>query len=387
MARRVPVRAGVVRPTDIPSRNVAIAPQTDPPLGETACYLVVGTAHESADLGVRQQVSSASSESSGGQRDRLITAHLPLVRSVARRYLGRGESLEDLVQVGSIGLIKSSKRFDRSRGVAFATFATPAIEGEIRRYLAARGSSRRISAEQEPMSDDGTSDVSENEPLASSDERLLLAESVRSLDERERRIVFLRFHADMTERRIAETMGISQAHVSRLLGGALAKLRADLADVDDGERTRDIARNQQISRALTPTISAVGAPHGENESPTRGEPKQRGGSGHSGRFLVRMPGELHAQLSQAAERQHVSLNRYVTDVLAASVEVPAEPESGAEDAPVAVAPPPLEPSPVPATDRPPARALRVALMTNLAVVAIAGLVAVALLVIALQRGI
>jgi RNA polymerase sigma-B factor len=376
-----------VRPTDIPSRNVAIARQTDPQFGETACYLVVGIAHEMSRFGGAAAVSPASSESSGDERERLITAHLPLVRSVARRYLGRGESLEDLVQVGSIGLIKSSKRFDRSRGVAFATFATPAIEGEIRRYLAARGSSRRVSVEREPVSDDGTSKVIETEPLASSDERLLLAESVRSLDERERQIVFLRFHADMTERQIAETMGISQAHVSRLLGGALAKLRADLADVDNRARTRDIARNQQISRALTPTISTVGAPHDESDAPTRGGAKSRGGSGHSGRFLVRMPGELHAQLAEAAERQHVSLNRYVTDVLAGSVEEPEERESDVEDAPFAVALARTDPRDVPATDRPRARALRVALMTNLVLVAIAGLVAVALLVIALQRGI
>jgi hypothetical protein len=100
-----------------------------------------------------------------------------------------------------------------------------------------------------------------------------------------------------------------------------------------------------------------------------------------------MPGELHAQLSQAAERQHVSLNRYVTDVLAASVEEPAVPASDAEDAPASVPAGRIEPAPVPATKRPPVRALRVALVTNLAFVAIAGLVAVALLVLALQRGI
>ncbi len=77
-------------------------------------------------------------------REHLIESHLPLVRSVARRYAGRGADLDDLIQVGSIGLIKAADRFDPKRGNAFASFATPTIEGEIRHHLRDRATTVRI---------------------------------------------------------------------------------------------------------------------------------------------------------------------------------------------------------------------------------------------------
>ena len=213
-------------------------------------------------------------------RQALIQAHLPLVRSVARRYAGRGEELDDLVQVGAVGLVKASERFDPDRGVAFATFVAPAIEGEILRHLGDRARLLRIPRELQRMGaklhrssgeltatlghspsvrelavalgidehevervleaerarDSVTISGDEQEvelvdgaeALAGSDDRMLLARGLRALDRRERRIVFLRFHADMTERQISEAVGISQAHVSRLLDGALGKLRDEL---------------------------------------------------------------------------------------------------------------------------------------------------------------
>ena len=88
-----------------------------------------------------------SPKSAAVARERLVESHLPLVRSVARRYIGRGESLDDLVQVGAIGLVKAGNRFDRTRGVAFATFAAPVIEGEIRRHLRDKSSFMRIPRE------------------------------------------------------------------------------------------------------------------------------------------------------------------------------------------------------------------------------------------------
>src|SRR5438270_12433015 len=69
------------------------------------------------------------------RRQHFVESHLPLVHSLARRYAGRGESLDDLVQIGAMGLVKAGNRFDESRGVAFAAFAGPLIEGEIRRHL------------------------------------------------------------------------------------------------------------------------------------------------------------------------------------------------------------------------------------------------------------
>ena len=77
-------------------------------------------------------------------REELVQRHLPLVRSLARRFAGRGESLEDLEQVGAIGLIKAIDRFEMSREVALTSYATPNIVGEIKRHFRDRGSAIRI---------------------------------------------------------------------------------------------------------------------------------------------------------------------------------------------------------------------------------------------------
>jgi RNA polymerase sigma-B factor len=335
---------------------------------------------------------------------------------MARRYAGRGEEVDDLVQAGSVGLVKASTRFDPSRGVAFATFVAPAVEGEIRRHLRERSPGVRLPRDVQRMStelrrtrDELTgslgrapevaevaaaldADVSEVERLmaadrarnpvplgaashteiaasgepdavAKSEYRVLLAGGLRTLDDRERRIVFLRFHADMTEAQIARAVGVSQAHVSRLLDGALTKLRAELDSTG-----RDTAKSPAISRPKTtgiadspPKISDVPADEGSKA-------QEKKAAGYSGRFLVRMPSELHEQLAHTAERQQVSLNRYVTDTLSSAVGLNG---SDRKDRSEGVRP----------------RTLRMALVTNLAVVVLAGVIAVVLLVLALQRGI
>jgi RNA polymerase sigma-B factor len=375
-------------------------------------------------------------------RERLIASHLPLVHSIARRHLGRGEELEDLVQVGAIGLVKASDRFDPSRGVGFAAFAAPAIEGEIRNHLRDRTPPVRIPREQERIrgelrrrrdelaarlgrtptvgelaealsvdegdieraltaeraraavsisSEDETQLPAESEALAISDDRLVLASGVRSLDERERRIVFLRFHADMTERQIARELGISQAHVSRLLSGALIKLRKELGRTGvngtDGDITSDTVKLG--GERIGTKISDVDEPD-SREIPAPGQEPADSSAGHSysGRFLVRMPKPLHEQLARAAEQEQVSLNRFVTDVLTAAV---AEGDVGK---PLATTrkdgPDPVVGSHrvlMVGTQRVSARSFRLALATNLVVVILAGAVAVVLLVLALQRGI
>lgn len=435
-----------------------------------------------------------------GSRDRLIATHLPLVRSIARRHVGRGEELEDLVQVGAVGLVKASDRFDPSRGVEFGTFAAPVIEGEIRHHLRDRTRPVRIPREVERLraglrnegaklasrlgrtptaqelaaalgvddgdieralnaeraenaislsSKDGTGSLSaEAETPTSSDDRLLVASSLLSLDERERRLVFLRFHADMTERQIAREVGISQAHVSRLLSRALTKLRKQLAitDVDraegditretpepgsgkqrtmnssstqpeklavaqylelpyridlrserEGERSRWTATVAQLpdcrSQGDTPEQAVAGlrpameswfeSAIAENrEIPVPGPElaKSRAAHSYSGRLLVRMPKSLHEQLAHRAEQEQISLNRLVTEVLAEAVEqgdgrrVASAGESRSElDRP---------------SQHPPAsgRSLRLALATTLVVVVLTGIVAMVVLVLALERG-
>jgi RNA polymerase sigma-B factor len=327
-----------------------------------------------------------------------VRSHLPLVRSIARRYAGLGEEYDDLVQAGSVGLVRASARFDPGRGVAFATYVAPAVEGAIRRHL----SDRRRDAPLPPaalgagtdpaasVASDGAEDrMREPLSLVESEHRLLLDGGLRALDERERRIVFLRFNADMTERQIAQTVGISQAHVSRLLDGALTKLRAELKP-EQSPSGAGITSSDAISRRKTPEIAStkariagvgvekqsVGAQPGDATQQGNG---RSGKTGYSGKFLVRMPSELHEQLSLAAEREEISLNRYVTDALSSSVgDGSPELADSSGGAPAAAEP---------AGDPRAIRRLRMALATNVAVVVVAGVVAVVLLVLALQRGI
>src|SRR5215468_3751726 len=77
-------------------------------------------------------------------RDRLVEMHLPLVEYLARRFAGRGEPLDDLIQVGTIGLIKAVDRFDTERGVEFSTYATPTVVGEIKRHFRDKGWTVRV---------------------------------------------------------------------------------------------------------------------------------------------------------------------------------------------------------------------------------------------------
>ena len=211
----------------------------------------------------------------------------------------------------------------------------------------------------------------------------MLAERMHVLDERERQIVYLRFHADMTERQIAREVGISQAHVSRLLAGALAKLRAELAEDETPAQPGDTTPRTVVS----PPKDAADEP-GRRPAKASGPAKRgpKSTAAYSGRFLVRMPGELHEQLVQAAEREQVSLNRFVTDALAESVarrpppDAPAAPAAPAPLAPTTVAPAPG------GRERNPRRTLRLVLAANLVLVLVAGAIAGVLLVLALQQG-
>jgi RNA polymerase sigma-B factor len=223
-------------------------------------------------------------------RERLIEQYLPLVRSLARRYANRGEQLEDLVQVGSIGLIKAIDRFDVERGVELTTYATPNIIGEIKRHFRDKGWSVRVprglqelnvrlsalleqltvQLERSPTIAElaKAADVDEEavlealesgqayttvslsapthagedgalDPLESlgeleheyevSEDRAVLAPGLKALDERERRIIHLRFWEGLTQSQIAQQVGISQMHVSRLIRRSLEKVRDEIA--------------------------------------------------------------------------------------------------------------------------------------------------------------
>jgi RNA polymerase sigma-B factor len=220
-------------------------------------------------------------------REQLVEDNLPLVRAMARRYAGRGEPLDDLVQVASIGLIKAIDRFDLERGVELHTYAVPTIVGEIKRHFRDRGWAvhvpRRLKelnlklsslieelssglgrsptiqelakasgAEEEEVvealesglaySTDSLSAIGEEEADAdrlrslgrfeegyvAAEDRQLLAQGLETLDDRERLIVKLRFVEGLTQSQIAHEVGISQMHVSRLIRRALEKMREEI---------------------------------------------------------------------------------------------------------------------------------------------------------------
>ena len=232
--------------------------------------------HEQGDLAARKQ---------------LIERYMSLVRSLARRYSYRGEQLEDLVQIGAIGLIKAIDRFDVNRGVELTTYATPNIIGEIKRNFRDRGWSVRVPrglqelniqlsrlieeltvqharsptiaelAKSAGVSEEevlealesgraysalslsagsaGHDEDGELDPLESlgteehqyevSEDRAVLAPGFRVLDERERKILHLRFFEGLTQSQIAQQVGISQMHVSRLIRRSLEKIREEIA--------------------------------------------------------------------------------------------------------------------------------------------------------------
>jgi RNA polymerase sigma-B factor len=221
-------------------------------------------------------------------RDRLVRMHLPLVEHLARRFRNRGEPLDDLTQVATIGLIKSVDRFDPQRGVEFSTYATPTIIGEIKRHFRDKGWAVRVPrrlqelrlsltaatselsqrngrsptvaelaghlglTEEEVLegleSANAYSTLSLDVPESGDDESPAVADSLGSEDEalegveyreslkplleqlpaREKRILLLRFFGNMTQSQIADEIGISQMHVSRLLARTLAQLREKL---------------------------------------------------------------------------------------------------------------------------------------------------------------
>jgi RNA polymerase sigma-B factor len=221
-------------------------------------------------------------------RDRLVDEHLPLVRSLARRYAGRGEPLDDLVQVGSIGLIKAIDRFDLTRGVELSTYAIPTIVGELKRHFRDTGwavhvprrlkelslrlnhaieelgtilgrsptvaeLAAEVEAEVEevvealdasraytavslsaPADDDGAVRLDligvDEAGYETSEHRAQLLPGFERIDDRERRILHLRFSEGMTQSQIAREVGISQMHVSRLIRRALETMRRELGD-------------------------------------------------------------------------------------------------------------------------------------------------------------
>jgi RNA polymerase sigma-B factor len=184
----------------------------------------------------------------------VIEQYLPLVKAVARRFTQRGEQLDDLVQVGSIGLINAVDRFRPERGVELGAFAAPTIIGEIKRHL--RDRTWPVSVPREMRESRSVTSVvaSEEEPtprpegqherLTDAEDRAVLAAAFRTLEPNERRIVYLRFFNDLSQDAIGAELGLSQVQVSRALRRALEKLRGEIGSVDlEGTLTHGGARD------------------------------------------------------------------------------------------------------------------------------------------------
>ena len=231
-------------------------------------------------------------------RGQLIVSHLNLVRFLAAKFNNRGEPLEDLIQVGTIGLIKAIDRFDPTRGLEFTTYATPTILGEIKRHFRDKGWSVRVPRRLQELSakvnqatdaltqqlqhsptvdeiadylgvsvdevleamesgeayssvpleggngeDDSVSVLdrygSEDAELNASDDRILIERVLRDFTPKEQEVVRLRFIDGLTQAEIAQRLDISQVQVSRLLRRTLKRMQEKIApglsaDVTEG---------------------------------------------------------------------------------------------------------------------------------------------------------
>ena len=223
-------------------------------------------------------------------RDQLVEMHLPLVEYLARRFAGRGEPVDDLEQAGTVGLLNAVDRFEPDRGIDFLSYAVPTITGEVRRHFRDRTWSMRVPRRLKDLQSSINSTVSQlsqelnrapkpseiagrldipveevvegldaqqayrstslDELVSGADTSLAdtlgaadaeldkveyrqtLAPLLDELPERERTILVLRFFGNMTQTQIADRVGISQMHVSRLLAQTVAGLRRKMLSDD-----------------------------------------------------------------------------------------------------------------------------------------------------------
>jgi RNA polymerase sigma-B factor len=212
----------------------------------------------------------------------LVEQHLPLVRGLARRHVGAGETFEDLVQVGALGLVAAARRYDPGRGVPFAAYATPTVDGELRRHLRDRAATIRVPRREQALAgalrraassaaqqlgheasltdiaatagltlreaervlggtaaatslatlDDEASTAATAE-MEACERRVLLGAALAALEPRERSALALRFGAELSLREVGRRLGLSEGQAARAVRRALETVRAALAPDED----------------------------------------------------------------------------------------------------------------------------------------------------------
>ena len=159
-------------------------------------------------------------------REAIIERFMPLARQIAARYQRPEEPFDDVFQVACYGLVKAVDRFDVERGVAFSSYAVPTITGEIKRHFRDRAWAVRVPRDLQELALRVERVGAElTRELGRAEQRALLSDLMRSLTQREREVIRLRFEADLTQAQIGEIIGVSQMQVSRVLRQAIARLR------------------------------------------------------------------------------------------------------------------------------------------------------------------
>ena len=177
-------------------------------------------------------------------RQKMINGNLRLVLSVVQKFTGRGENLDDLFQVGCIGLIKAINTFRADKNIKLATYASRCIENEILMFLRKNSSQRTEVSFDEPLNTDWDgkelllSDVLGTEgdvvlrPIEADADRKLLSDAVGMLSQRERDIITMRFglwgQKELTQKEVADRLGISQSYISRLEKRIILRLRREI---------------------------------------------------------------------------------------------------------------------------------------------------------------
>ncbi|MGI6013600.1 MAG: RNA polymerase sporulation sigma factor SigE [Oscillospiraceae bacterium] len=178
-------------------------------------------------------------------KQRLIEHNLRLVVYIARRFENTGINLEDLISIGTIGLIKSVNTFRSDKNIKLATYSSRCIENEILMYLRKVSGQRIEISFDEPLNTDwdgnelllsdvlGTDEDMVMRPLEDDIDRRILMDAIDKLSERERTIILMRFglmgHSEYTQKEVADYMGISQSYISRLEKRIINRLRHEMA--------------------------------------------------------------------------------------------------------------------------------------------------------------